>query len=261
MNLFFAPLALKFYHKNNPSTTFDLLMKIICAIINLMPEKMFKGTVKAKIIEVRFALSGQAALVTKKKGDKVKKGELLASLVKKTLQAELDRQLLDFEKVRAEFEIFNLQKGEPTDDITKYVKVQKQAELNRSVKEVELAKEKLDMADIFSPIEGLILEDSAIVPGIYLTPSSHPIRIIANDYFFEMKVGQEDITLFFEPKKLVLQIPGLEKTIAGTSTLPILPFAEGTFLIKVDLLDTTELIYGLKGEVKESDVIAFNAIG
>jgi len=87
-----------------------------------MPGESFKGVIKTKIIEARFAQFGKVALVTKKRGDSVKKGDLLASLDKKILQAELDRQLSDFEKVRAEFEIFNLEKGTPADDITKYLK-------------------------------------------------------------------------------------------------------------------------------------------
>jgi hypothetical protein len=41
----------------------------------------------------------------------------------------LDKQLLDYEKIRADFEIFNLQKGGAADDLTKYLKTEKQAQL------------------------------------------------------------------------------------------------------------------------------------
>ncbi|MBU1127146.1 HlyD family secretion protein, partial [Patescibacteria group bacterium] len=108
-----------------------------------MPDKVFKGNVSAKIIEVRFALSGKTSKILKKTGDTVRKGELLASLDKGILQTNLDRQLADYEKTRADFEIFNLKNPQISDDLSKYLKTEKQAQLNASVKEVELAKIRL----------------------------------------------------------------------------------------------------------------------
>jgi multidrug resistance efflux pump len=212
-----------------------------------MAEQVFKGVIKAKIIEVRFAISGKVAMVNKKKGDSVKKGELLASLNKESLQTELDRQLSDFEKVKAEFEIFNLQKGEPKDDITKYLKVQKQAELNRSIKEVELSKVKLDMADLFSPIEGTVF-DCDLISGIYITPSGNPIKIIeSSKYFFEMEIEQKDLSQFLTSNNLTIQIPGIDKTIQGQSG-SIFPSEKGKFLVEAELSNQDSLLYGLLGE-------------
>src|SRR3989344_1706265 len=133
--------------------------------------RVFNGEGKARIVEARFALSGKVTFVAKHTGDNVKKGELLASLDRKILQTELDSELADFEKVRADFEIFNLKAGEPTDAISQYLKKEKQAQLNVSVKEVELAKARLDQADLFSPVAGVVLDDSAIVTGLYITPA------------------------------------------------------------------------------------------
>ena len=130
-----------------------------------MTSNEYTGKINGKIIELRFALAGKLSGLYKKRGDIVKKGELVAGLDKKQLQTELDKQLGDFEKVRAEFEIFNLQKGEPDNDIEKYLKAEKQAQLNISVKEVELAKAKLDQTDLFSPVEGF-LENATPVPEV-----------------------------------------------------------------------------------------------
>ena len=68
--------------------------------------KVFKGEVKARIVETRFALSGKITGVSKHTGDTVKKWNLIASLDRKILQMELDRQLSDFEKVRADWDGF-----------------------------------------------------------------------------------------------------------------------------------------------------------
>ncbi len=46
----------------------------------------YKGEIKAKIVEVRFANSGMVSYVAKKTGDGVSKGNSLASLDKKILQ-------------------------------------------------------------------------------------------------------------------------------------------------------------------------------
>lgn len=61
----------------------------------------FEGIVKGNVIDVRFALSGKVLRVSARTGDIVKKWDLIASLDRKILQTELDRQLADFEKVRA----------------------------------------------------------------------------------------------------------------------------------------------------------------
>lgn len=214
-----------------------------------MEEKTFKGVVKCRVIEVRFGISGKVASVAKEVGDSVRKGEILASLDKKSLQTELDRQLADYERVRAEFEIFNLEKGEPKDDVARFLKTQKQAQLNASVKDVELAEGKLDMADLFSPVEGTVVDDSNVAAGIYITPSSSPFKIAENKYFLEMEVNQDEVALFLKPQKLALQIPGLDKAIETTSSLPVLPESKGKFLVKADLADSSGLISGLTAEV------------
>lgn len=213
-----------------------------------MTEKVYKGKVKAKIIELRFAASGKLANLFKKRGDTVKKVELVASLDKKLLQAELDRQLGDYEKVRAEFEIFNLKKGEPQDDLAKYLKTAKQAELNISVKEVEIAKARMDQLDLFSPVEGMIIDDSSLVPGIYLTPSSNPIKILETaSYYFEIEINQEDLGLFLNPRPMTVKISGTGKSYTGNSK-PIIPSLDSKLRVEVELQYDTGLILGLEGE-------------
>lgn len=212
-----------------------------------MSEKTFIGEIRANIIEIRFALSGKVERVTKRRGDTVKKGELIACLDRKILQAELDKQLADFEKVRAEFEIFNLQKGEPQDDLTKYLKVQKQAQLNVSVKEVELAKAKLDQADLFSPVEGIVIEDSQLMAGIYITPSSNPVKILEPaSYFFIMEIKQDDLPLFTDSRPSEVRFPETGRVITGI-TRPVVPSEKG-FFVEIDLQEKTGLLLGLKGE-------------
>ncbi len=213
-----------------------------------MAESLFEGVIKAKIIEVRFAVAGRLSLINRKKGDSVKKGELLASLDKKISQTQLDKELADFEKVRAEFEIFNIKKGEPQDEIGKYLKKQVQADLDTAVKAVELAKAQLDQLDLFSPAEGIVLEDSNLTPGIYLTPASSPFSVLdTGSFYFEFEVNQADLIFFRDPRQITVKLSGIEKVIAG-QTRPVISSAKGKLSIIADLQDKSGLILGLAGE-------------
>jgi len=213
-----------------------------------MAESLFEGVIKAKIIEVRFAVAGRLSLVNRKKGDSVKKGELLASLDKKISQTQLDKELADFEKARAEFEIFNIKKGEPQDEIGKYLKKQVQADLDTAVKAVELAKAQLDQLDLFSPAEGIVLEDSNLTPGIYITPASAPFSVLDNSsFYFEFEVSQADLIFFRDPRQITVKLSGIEKVIAG-QTRPVISSTKGKLSIIADLQDKSGLILGLAGE-------------
>lgn len=146
-----------------------------------MARKKIAGVVVADVIEARFAYSGKVARVNKRPGDRVKKGEILASLDRTLLQKELDRQLADYEKTRAEFEIFGKQHSNPTDDLTKYAQKIEQAQLDVSVKEVEIAKLRLDQADLVSPVNGMVTDDGGNRPGLNVSPASNAFLVMDMD--------------------------------------------------------------------------------
>lgn len=209
---------------------------------------IFKGEIQARIVEVRFALSGKIANVQKHTGDKVKKWDLVASLDRKILQMELDQELADFEKVRADFEGFAKKYPDPQDD-NKYTKAEKQAALNASVKEVELAKARLDQSDLFSPVDGIVLDDSGIVPGLYVTPAGSSVEIIdTSSYYFEFEIEQKDLSDFAESKKCKLEIEGIKGLLEGESH-PVSSDGKKFFVVvKPSKLDG--LLLGMKGECK-----------
>ncbi len=209
--------------------------------------KIFKGKVGARIIDVRFAISGKTTRVTKKTGDSVKKGELLVSLDRNILQTQLDRELADFRKVRGDFEVFNQKNPNPTTEIDNYLKTQKQAQLDASVKMVEIAKARLDKSDLFSPIDGIVFDDSNLVSGINITPSSGSMEIIdVSSYFFEMEVEQEDIAYFKKQRNGKIDIKGIKESIKG-KTGQVLSNGK-KFTVKIPLKTEKGLLIGLNGE-------------
>lgn len=207
----------------------------------------YGGVIKARIVEVRFAVAGKITGVRKGVGDRVTKWELIASLDRKMLQTELDSQLADFERVRAEFEIFNQKNPDPQSAIDKYLKTEKQAALNISVKDVELAKARLDQSDLFSPIEGIILDDSGIVVGINVTPAGSAIKIIdTSSYFFEFEIEQKDIPFFSESKEAKVELDGIGMEVVG-KTGPVIPDGK-KFFVRVPISDNRGLLLGLNGK-------------
>jgi len=209
--------------------------------------KSFKGAVQARIVSARFAISGKIVFIKKHTGDSVKKGEILASLDTKILQTGLDRQLADYEKVRADFEIFSQKYPDPTEAIDKYLKTGKQASLNASVKEVELAKWILDQTTLFSPVDGVIVNDSSLVVGVYTTPSGSEIKIIDNSsYFFEVEVEQKDTSYFSEGHKCKVEITEAKKVIDRESK-PVISDGK-KFIVQIPLEYSEGILLGLNGK-------------
>lgn len=208
----------------------------------------YDGVIKARIVEVRFAVAGKIVGVGKGVGDRVTKWELVASLDRKILQMELDRQLADFEKVRADFEIFNQKIPNPESAIDKYLKTEKQAALNISVKDVELAKARLDQVDLFSPVEGIILDDSGIVASINVTPAGAAIKIVdTSSYYFEFEIEQKDIPFFSEVKEGKVEFPGIGMETMGKTGGII---ADGkNFYVRVLISDSRGILLGLNGKI------------
>ena len=204
------------------------------------------GVLHADIIDVRFPFSGQISSLTKKIGDHVSRGNLLATLDKKPLQNDLDRQLAEYESIRAQFEIFNL-KNTANDDLTKYQRVGVQSQLNRSVKDVESAKSKLDQAELYSPVTGILVDDGNNRSGLFVTPASGAFRIIdTNSMVFRLEITPDRLPIFVEPLAVSIEIPLLKQNLIGTTSLPI-PGPKDKFTINIAIGTPTDSMNFLPG--------------
>ena len=172
--------------------------------------------------------------------------DMIASLDRKILQAQLDKQLADYEKVRADFEIFVQKNPNPTEAIDKYLKTEKQASLNASVKEVELAKALLDNCDLISPVDGVVMDDSGIVTGINVSPTSSEVKIIdSSSYYFEIELTQTDIHEFRNQREVTIKIEGVKEEIKGnTSQL----YSDGKSLFVKVPVNNQSVLMGMQGE-------------
>lgn len=209
---------------------------------------IYKGIISARIVEVRFAIAGKINFIGKRKEDKVLKNELIASLDKKSTQIELDRELADFEKKRAEFDLFNL-KNKDDSDVVKFERTYHQAQLTASIKNVELAKSRLDATSLYSPVEGYIVNDSFIEVGINCTPASATIQICdTSTYCFVFTIPQEKVLFFKNTKEATIQIDGMKDEVIGKTKAP---FSDGKLLyISIPISDTANIYLGQHGKAK-----------
>lgn len=199
--------------------------------------KSFTGKVVGKIYEVRFAFSGQVSWVGKSAGEKVSKGELLASLNTKIYQIELDRQLADYQRIRADF-----------DKATDGEKRIKQPNLDISVKDVELAKQKLDQADLFSPVDGVIVESENLVAGLNVTPANSAVKILdLNLLNFVFQLNQDQLEKFFTPVKIKIKFNKPKIELEAESS-PVCFGENGKFEVMAKIDKPSNLIPGLSGE-------------
>ena len=112
-----------------------------------------------------------------KKGDIVKKGQGLAKLDDKLDKIDLDIDLANYRRARAEFEDVARKLPSPQNEEEKGVKEIAQAKLDVAVKKVEKQKYMMDKLTLGSPVNGEIVDDSDLVAGMNITPSGFPMTI------------------------------------------------------------------------------------
>jgi len=204
---------------------------------------------KGKIIgsqtaNLKFAISGKLTSINCKIQDKVKKGQLLASLNKIELQAYLDRSLKQYDLERALFD----EKQKQT--LTEYEKRKFQDSLDISIKDVEIAKANLESTDLNSSIEGIVIEMDPVNPGDNITPAGFVVKVInIESLYFQAELPEENlsqITLGQSAKVTLKAYPDriLEGKVEqiGFSTVK-----EGLYPVTISIISDPILRLGLSG--------------
>lgn len=145
-----------------------------------MPELTGK-VVSDNLISLRFAEGGKLNSVRCHPGQIVKKGDRLASLDPKPVQTQLDIELADFRRVRAEFDQLTRQIPVAKTEDEKTKKEIAQSKLDVSVKTVEKYKQQLDSLNLLSPADAVIISTDGLTEGINITPSGFPIILAPLD--------------------------------------------------------------------------------
>ncbi len=216
-----------------------------------MPE--YSGHVTADLISLRFPESGRLSWLKCYPGLIVKKDAPLAALDPRPIQAQLDIELADFRRVRAEFDKLSRKLPEGRNEDEKGEKEIAQSKLDVSVKAVEKSKLQLDSLTLYSPADAVIVSTEGLIPGINITPSGFPIILAPLDAAaFEIVLPEEDFYKLKPEQKAHLSL----KTgfTADSEIIYLSPESENkngffTAHFRLPRLDLTNFRLGTTGKV------------
>jgi RND family efflux transporter MFP subunit len=155
------------------------------------------GKIKSNtILPLQFQTAGFLTYVGAKPGDEVKKGQLIASLDQGQLQKSLQKQLNDYMTNRWNFDQDQkiTYQDQALSDTIKRALDKNQFSLNNSVLNVEIADIALKYSNLFSPINGIITDESTSHAGVNITPLSTFTVADYNDIAFSIDVDETDIS-------------------------------------------------------------------
>lgn len=169
-------------------------------IKDLKDEITLTGSIAAAdIATLRFQTSGKLAWVGVRVGDRVKKGQAIASLDKQELRKDLDKELNDY---RAALHNFNdtqdtyketKQRFLVTDSIQRILD-RAQYTLNNQVIDYELSELTLKLATIYSPLAGVVTALDQPLAGVNITPATATFTIInPQSVYLAAQIDQEEV--------------------------------------------------------------------
>jgi len=208
------------------------------------------GKIDGVIVKLRLPYSGTIESINISPGDQVKQGQVLLKLNTKELALRHQKELRDYEKQRADFEKFK-QTADSSNPLHKYLDDRAGAELDQSVKSVELSQFSIDQAILKSPINGLVLETDNLLPGINISPASYPIKILKIDTLhFIAEVKQEQINKIKKDQLAEITLIAFpnQKLKGRVHSLSPMADPKDNFSAKIVLEKLDNLYLGLTGE-------------
>ena len=199
--------------------------------------------VEAKVVRLRFPISGQVVYVNFSLGDKVNKGQVLASLDNTILKKRQERELKDYDKIRSQFEEIK-SKG------NNVLLARAQADLEAAVLAVEILDWESKHASIVAPEDGVIIDDGGLAVGIYASPASFEVKLqVLGSEFIRAEVDQEVAYQFKKDDRAEFELERV-KTKSNGRVLRILPAAKpGQFYVDAVVENPGELRAGSVGKL------------
>lgn len=168
---------------------------------------------------LNFQIGGKLIYVPFKEGDQVYQGQTIAQLDPSDLQRKLQLSLNTYQSTRDTFDQsqdnnqtgvlqgaqkYNLDvqnkvgvSGQSETDIinnmVKRILDQNQANLNIAVLNVELANSALQLANLISPIDGIILREDVTTAGVNIAPTASFVVADPKSIVFSANVRQQDV--------------------------------------------------------------------
>ncbi len=261
----FAFFLIRGRNKKNPFTTEVVKKGDLEVVVSA------SGEIKAeKDTTLQFQTGGLLTWVGVKEGDKVWKGQAIASLdsrqIKKQLQKNLNLYMTQrdtFEQVQEDYK--PIKEALLLTDAIRRTLDQTQNSLNNSVLDVELTDLSLQLATIHSPFNGVVVSMNTPFPGINILPTSASFRIIdPRSLYFQTQVDETDIPKIKEGREVTVKLDAFpEQVFTGQvdriDLISTLSSGGGTaYKVQVGIKDLGDLILrvGMNGdaEILETDI-------
>lgn len=169
---------------------------------NLRETLSLSGEVEAdEHVVLRFQSSGRLAWVGVKEGETVKKFQSVASLDQRDLKKRLEKSLYQYAAERNSFEQSkddNQRIGDQpireNGDRMKRILENAQGDLSSSVIDVELTALTLEYANLWTPIDGIVIRVDTKFPGVNITPTGAEFEILNPEtVYFSFTADQTEI--------------------------------------------------------------------
>lgn len=226
---------------------------------NLSEALTISGSIDAdERVVLRFQTAGRLSYVGVKKGDTVKKGQLIAALDQRSVKKNLQKELNDFVKSRDTLdETRDTYDGVALTDTIRRALASTQYDVNNAVIDVELQQLAIEYSSLTSPISGIVTAVTSPYAGVNITTTQAEFEIInPTTVYFTANADQTEVTQLHEGMegKLILD-SFADKTLHGKiDTIAYTPTAGETgtvYAVKFVITDPSETIYriGMTGDV------------
>ena len=145
---------------------------------NIVESISSTGTVDSQTsVDLTFVVGGKLVYLGAKKGDLIKKGQVIGILDQRSVQKNLESDLRDYSLQRNNFDQTNSNNQNRTpqqalNDDMKRILQNNQYNLDKAVISVELQDLAKQQTVLTSPIDGILLSEDIDVSGVNLTPAT-----------------------------------------------------------------------------------------
>jgi RND family efflux transporter MFP subunit len=218
------------------------------------------GEVNAlEVANLSFQTGGKLSYVGVSEGDTVAKGKLIAALDKTQLQLQLKKALNTFNKQRTTFD----DTSDASDDVTvtdavARIKARSQVDLDQTVLDVEIQNEVIRLANLNSPISGVVTKATPTSPGINVGPTTASYQIVNPDtVYFSANVNEVDVPRLTSSTPVEIELTAfpdeiLHESIQSIGFSSVITSSGGTaYKVEISLPDNKGMKYrlGMNGDV------------
>jgi RND family efflux transporter MFP subunit len=212
--------------------------------------------------DLKFQTSGRLAWVGVKVGDRVKKGQALASLDQRELKKTLEKKLNDyltglhnFNDVQDEY--YQTKQDYLVTDEIQHILDRSQYTLNKTVLDYELQEISLRYATLTTPIAGVVTNIDQPFAGVNVTPATANFTVInPENLYFGAQIDEEDVINVSQDQPAKITIDSFpnqtfDSTISYISFTPLSGQSSVVYDIRFKLdLNNQNLLYrlGMNGD-------------